>query len=963
MRLSSARHSTSSLPGNEEKKAKTPVGRESASSPQKQLAKAEMPALMDVRKSMRKRIKDGLISTVKTTAQWLTPLAKPQLTFQPAFGTTLAEEYAIFKQQLSPFRGLPKDQQEKAALLLIRDRFRVLVSHAQQHKGVSPADCITMCERWAAIARAEELLPKTSVLRVLQPKGQSAKQKEILLHYSLGDGSAHPIIIDRLSDKGELSEKPCEQAQHLFRDFPALIQTQENWIRQHGYPGLPDDFDNTEGYQHYIQLIEAQRLIGTVQQGRIISADDLLLTPQQRHILLGVYSNHYGRNFTEKDLGLDVRKSSGEKARQDDLAAMGINLGTDDKAVNLSSQIFDNALDLALPFVAEQIKLMKIKQRRKVVVSAYKISQHRERELLKNLKSPAVGQYQFYTDDEAPDVSADVKRLVEFQALLMKQGRHMSEEESALFIDDLCRVLTIDRNQPDFNISELGIDRQKVNGLRKENKSSEVKLKINLDKLWRFAREKEGMLPDLFALSPCTQPMDQSHFQQFATVCFLAKDRQSKDGSSINPVVDLLKMNDCFVNVDSLKDLVSAVLSLYPVSGNESAAQSFLSEMDRQELINYVNNLEGEDAESIFQDKKQLKQLNSLLKKIGVHIDYKTDKQPDDLDKTRAVYHRVSIDTEKTYQLLKKMGQLPYSGQLDALLRSHKKDIKALYSLREYDQWKINHHKAVNSLMWGALSFEVVPLPVPVSDILETVAYKKEVKYRKKGVGRMRVRVVRAISALPFASSEAMNNKPEKKRTRKGLSRILSTVTSFFSRLFIKEERRVEKQRQHFIHDGWEPEEVSTLVHLLKSARKVKENHTNIKKNKARADAANAATSAVLSPVDAIMPLRVGAKYSWSIASSASAFIAREKVDKKLKQEKQYATVIDIYKFYKQLYRKALSDNNTAKMNQIEQLAKATFGLPVEGFQALVKTDLIEDHRFKLSFSRPEDMAYKGRLA
>ncbi|WP_263079419.1 hypothetical protein [Endozoicomonas sp. Mp262] len=321
----------------------------------------------------------------------------------------------------------------------------------------------------------------------------------------------------------------------------------------------------------------------------------------------------------------------------------------------------------------------------------------------------------------------------------------------------------------------------------------------------------------------------------------------------------------------------------------------------------FAKTLEDDQANSM-QDKKKLESINQILKKANIKIDYKTDKLLGSVRKnSKAIFHRIKIDTEKMYNHLQRMDKLPTVKGVDDILTRQSRNIEALYHLRDYDQWKVRQHKRDRNIKLASAVTGFLPVSLGVDEILKAVAYNKDRRYREKNETSMNSRIKNAY--------EARHNTSLNKKERKELARLLS------------------------------------------NARDVKQAHMKIKKNRSEANEDIHIVAAIADPFSTVMgPVGRGVKGGIKATAKTTAAIAamadRKIKDKKLKKENRFNETNDIYRFYKKLYLTAIEQDNDEKMDEIQTLAELTYGINGESFDALVRTELVENNKFKLSFSQ-----------
>ncbi|WP_263079306.1 hypothetical protein [Endozoicomonas sp. Mp262] len=409
-------------------------------------------------------------------------------------------------------------------------------------------------------------------------------------------------------------------------------------------------------------------------------------------------------------------------------------------------------------------------------------------------------------------------------------------------------------------------------------------------------------------------PVNRKQFKDLCHLCFLEDElgnQQDSKSSLDKNIKAILKNDDSYVTAgefkatrDALFNLVEEYETKLAVEKGETIDKAKL----KQELESFIPSMQEAD----FNKKEQVKHFNQIFESldIGIKISYKKQlglwgKFKDKIGRQKDVKvfdHKIKINKEKFHAFLAGINKQPPTDAVVEILQNHSENIDALYQLKDYDKWKLYQHKRDASLKAAALA--VSPVPLPIDEVLKSVAFGKEAKYRVKNKQRMESRITQTEKALD--------------------------------------------------ESGLSEEEKATLTQLLENARDVKNAHIGIKSKSNTANSVIHGTSAALSiPSKLLGPVGVGVKAGVKTAAKVStavgASVDRFRKDKALKEQQggSLTGAKDIYQFYKQLYLQ-----HEKKRDAVAQLANITFGLPPESFETLVKTKLVEDNKFKLSFSQ-----------
>ena len=1056
----------------------------------------------------------------------------PDSTVQPRLGATEAEEYAIFKNLMAPYKDLPPDQQQKAVLVLMQDRLREHITYgydsntegvadyvaspaetlADNGQGIDCEDYAIMCERWCGYAKAEGLLPQesNSCVLIVDDLAIDSSAHAIFVYESAGSPSER-YVIDTLSiaDQNpattafdndldssgddlvsfdeyfantdyqlvadvDVSYDPNNPGHWIFSQEVAtdewlsqassgntigssishsdLIARQEAWLEQGNTLGLGDNFqDHVEELEYQIDLIEARQLLGKVGMGEVVNADYLGLSIEQREELVGQYSEHYRRPFTEVDLGLQSRfeapwldpsemtegfsadsLNAASDAGQatavpvDSLAAdegqslpatntehlelLGFNPQLYTDAAQLGTEIAAGVVESTFVAAFAQKKLYKLKKRQQAIDSAHKISTKREKQLFDQLIGP--GSSSLFSPDQ---------RCLAIRSFLSREHRVLSAKKLNSSVAELFKQLDVPVVAGELSPKEL-----KAMGIsKKEVIKGYYQIRVDRDKLYNYLKTSSQNFPDLFSLSKSRKMVTKEQFRQYADLCFINDDQQSA------PLGNILKHRDCYVEHNNLSQLLDDVVRLNAISGRTDdlipQLRSPLSRDDMQVLSNFSQALQSRQHEAM-QDITAIKQANKVLDKLGIHIDFRRDKLFGSLRKdAKAIYQRVRINPDKLFPHMEKLRQLPRVKDVDQVLHRHSDNIDALHTLKNYDQWKIHQHKRDRDLKLASAITGFLPLSLGVDEALKAVAYGREKKYRDKNRTAMNGRIDNTLAHLGGETDSsrklkaliAVNGQPLSTESlitiKQSLTALLQddggkkqqavvkALANLSDRLVpgedleldVKEYKKLQKQldsaginitgqkiqintaklskvlhkkdlasvaepinvNDNLKQFGWQQDELDQLATMLESARKVKSSHMNIKSSKAALNTGIHAAAFAADPFSTVMgpvgrAVKAGAKAGAKAGVTVAAAIDRQRGDKKLRDQGTFSEPREIYQFYKKLYQDAVQMQQMEKADSIQRLAEVTFGVPARGFDALVKTDLVENGRFKLSFSR-----------
>ena len=520
------------------------------------------------------------------------------------------------------------------------------------------------------------------------------------------------------------------------------------------------------------------------------------MNEEQRTELVGKYSEHYDRPFTEEDLtpkteystantdisnsddyvtgsgqhqGVEAEEETDVYQESSELAGADIDtdaekfldsIGYDDlsNAASMASEAASSVLESTLVTAFAMRKLYKVSKRRKSIENAYKIRLAREKEIFKQLTKT---EQKKLTDD--PKLSEHSKEP-SLEYLLGKNNQLLTVEEKESFTLTLLKSVGIENipnKENEINdklLKEMGIKYSKVDN-KNRPESQAYKLTMDTDKLYRYLKKHSSDFSNIFASVDGEQTVTKAQFKQYADLCFIEEetsgDKEDDDAieSDDTSLKKILKIKDCYVESSELHGFLEDILVI--TSPDEKRSEVMIVEPpylpltvdERKVLQRFKNDIE--DNQMDIGDKEKVKKVNKILDKIGVHIDYKTDKILGSIRKSsKAVLHKIEVNTDKLYPHLKKMGELPYIKEVDDVLSKNDKNIDALYTLRDYDKWKINHHQTDFELKFASSLLGAAPTLFSVDEILKSVAYGKESNYRQKNKKRMNDRIDSTIKTI-----------------------------------------------------------------------------------------------------------------------------------------------------------------------------------------------------------------------
>ena len=304
-----------------------------------------------------------------------------------------------------------------------------------------------------------------------------------------------------------------------------------------------------------------------------------------------------------------------------------------------------------------------------------------------------------------------------------------------------------------------------------------------------------------------------------------------------------------------------------------------------------------------FESLKMMDKLQGITKKYGVVIKYDTVGKRLKGSRKAAV-HRISIDQQKFFNLLKDSNLLPDSNAIKSYVLSQSEALENLKEFKGYESYKLKHAKS-NKLR-AQISFVIGLAPVvPLDKILRGTSEHKIYKRKKKSIDRLQYR--------------------------------LDQVTC--------KTKRYNKKL------------IALIEGRLESARIVKTKHLNIKRKEAKRNRNVDVSSAVVQTVLTPIPFAgTGVSITGAVARLGVGYVAtraRKRFDKKARRRDEFETPESVYKRLKVEY-----NSNRSLQTEITQMCIDLFGLSENQVKILMKMphghDLVcEKKMVKLSFCRP----------
>ena len=440
----------------------------------------------------------------------------------------------------------------------------------------------------------------------------------------------------------------------------------------------------------------------------------------------------------------------------------------------------------------------------------------------------------------------------------------------------------------------------KLNKVKRRKKIIDKAYAIKADRkkelLSRMSMEqiavKDLTFLELFDSTKSDAVVNWLQFKQYAEVCYLESAVVS------DPLTEILKQNGGCISPASLLQLIVDCIRL----SDESTG------VNLQLLFDFVQDL-NKDPKGTYGDKNQLKLINKALAPLGIVINYETDRIFGSIRKNAiAIGHRLNINKEKLFETLVLMDKLPTVQSMDQIICKYSNVIDALYSCRTYDDWKLHQYRVDRNIKLMATAISAIPIATGIDGAILAAAYGREIKYRQGNEDRTLDRISYALGYVKTLNA------------------------------------------------GWRQDELDEITQLLSAVEKVKEMHIDNKKALLGFYVGVHVAGAVIDPLSNVIG-PIGTSITSSVKSTSkniaamSAAVDRIVKDNSLRQQSDFAESKDVYSCYKSLYQAALDDFNFEKIANLQNLAYFSFGISPECFDALVRTELVETNRFKLSFA------------
>ncbi|PJE79475.1 hypothetical protein CI610_01541 [invertebrate metagenome] len=789
----------------------------------------------------------------------------------------------------------------------------------------------------------------------------------------------------------------------------SIIDIQKNYIDAYGEPDI-DGFDASL-IREKIDLLEAKKYIGTeiwrpwvddngVNRYSIeeITPEKLGVTSGQAEKLIGEYSEGLGREFVREDFYPPTESNNEMVPDSSDIEDLGNTAestvetaaSTADDDTNISEKLgldldsFTDPitvgadagaafLESALVTAMAAKKLYTVNKRRKNIERCYEIKTAWEEK--QKLQSPI---------RDGGDLSADrSEQKMAIRSMATKDSADITPEEMKLICSSIRKLLLVNYDENsrktvkklkatelNFNLHgqsylESGEERKEVNALlepfgfkvlEKENKThGNYRLSVNNKRVNDLLSKKvNSSVRNQEVEDSC---LTEKEFSDFSELCFMEGEisesfqaferksidsffsdgidnTQTEEGSPIihmpsfeeeesdssnseitvqqmDCLKDILKMDHCYVDAEAVEHLLE---SLDQLMNKDDIPDDYITKLNQMKNIaaqfsekKKKSDNKNSDDYLYFNDKELMKKFDTLLSTFGIKVSYHTDKILGRFrSSAHAVLHKVKVDKKKFFSVLKQQNLIPKKEAMSDMIRGSSGEISALQTLKGYDRWKVSQHKTDRNIKLA--SAVVSPLPV-IDEVLKSIAYFNESRYRQENKTQMNKRL---------------------------------------------------NESEEFVQDvGLSHQEVDEIITLLKKARKSKQAFMDIKRNKNIANGTiHTVAAAADLPSKLAGPVGVGVKTGVKLGAKVTAGIAasvhRGKKEKALKKADEFASEKTIYSHYKDLYLDAMAEGDEYKMQSIVDLVKSTFGVSKEGFNGLIRTNLVENNRFKLSFSHKE---------
>ncbi|MCK5894042.1 MAG: hypothetical protein KAG53_06435 [Endozoicomonadaceae bacterium] len=401
----------------------------------------------------------------------------------------------------------------------------------------------------------------------------------------------------------------------------------------------------------------------------------------------------------------------------------------------------------------------------------------------------------------------------------------------------------------------------------------------------------------------------------------------SYNNKNIASISNIFKSHRSFKTSESFYSLIQDLKALFP---------------EDEQLLNLDKTITEENLK-----KRRFveKDLGEVLKKYGISIEYSTDggirsKMTDTLrsidnKKLNSCLCKTVINKKKLYQTLKTKDLMLYDNEVKGIVEDRAKEIDVCFELKNYDNWKIKFITTDAEMKVASAITSIIPI-LPIDEWSRAMAYYIERQHRSQNLTNMKDRIQ--------CSQECL------------------------------------EEHKQFLNS----EDYSDIKDYLDNVRKLKNRHIKLKIRKANGMCViQIITACAKITTDPFGPLAsVGrniTKGSLKITNSICSMVKRHRGDNAQMQSGNFHTVKDVYQLYKKVYleakrqegkvrseldeankkndcgtiHKSEVNNYMKRMGLIEDLAKKSFGLTRSQFQQLIKTLMVENDRFKLSFSKP----------
>ncbi|MDP0588446.1 MAG: hypothetical protein QS748_04355 [Candidatus Endonucleobacter bathymodioli] len=875
---------------------------------------------------------DAISDAAKLAVHFANPsLLMPINTYQSKLGATVEEESAIFREMLKPFQHLPEDQRQKAVLLLIQDRMSEHFTYAYDHdsegvtefwstpshvlsdraKNIDCEDYTFMAEFWAEIAQEEGLLPEEACFRNVLVPGH------MIFIYDLPGDPPQRYVIDTATTFLNVDER-----NHWTDIFSPDIETGvdndddlvtlQEYLDKSGKHLLPDvylgKFDHSasvlrDGESARTTKFMDQKWLDDINNNNdiaeSISREQIAELQQQyiaKHGTPGLPDDWNEQSFSDYTKALTAKRMLGAVDNRSVLNGKDLNItpGQSRYLVGAYSQTLNRELTIEDMDLTKDEAIQLLGTYSPVLNRNFS---HDDLKLSPDIPIPSD------VDESMSDLVTPISESEEGSADL----GDILQYKLGLNLDELTNPLSLAADVGGAAVGSVFVARAAQKRLNKVIRRRKNIMRANaIQERWKNI--------DLTS-SQLKKEMNSKQFSDLSSLCFL-ECNQPKDTSwtgnklsdfqyqkDMTCVKKILSYDREYLAPERLQDICNHVISM---------AQGTTDKKENKNLewLKSFSNLGTAQENDWFSSKKELEKAKKILSNYGINLFFGYDKILGRFrSKSKAVSHRIKIDNKKLYDLLKRRDQLPKVEVIKELLDTYGENFGALGKMDKYDKRKIRHLRRDRNWKVGAAVVSVIPL-IPASDAMKSRAYSRTANYRKKTKKLVNRRIKESLEQLQCISLTSAER---------------------------------NKIQEH-----------------LEQVRKLKSQHTSIKRKQAIANssihgvAAAASIPALLAgPIGSVV--KSGVKIAAKTTVTASAAVSRYRKDEKLRKHNKYTTVKDIYKNYKKLYISAKEKNDVEKMTAITSLVKIGFGIDKEAFDVLVKSRLVENNQFKLSFSYADD--------